>query len=297
VTLGGTAAGAFADKNVGTGKTVTVTGNTLAGTDAGNYRLLAPTGLTAAITKADLAVGGQFALDKVYDASTAATLAGSASVTALRGDSVALTGNAGAAFDTSTVGNAKAVTVSGYSLTGADAGNYRLLQQSGLRAAVTPALLTYSAAPAASLVGRDPAALSGSVNGFVAGDTLAQSTTGTLTWSTPAGADSAIGAYPINGGGLSAPNYVLVQAASNARALTIGPAIVPQPVVEAVAQLLASVRTAWAGPQAPMGKISPAARPGTVTNTALAFGANGTTTLNIINGGTRLPDNLASDNE
>jgi hypothetical protein len=56
VTLGGTAAGAFADKNVGTGKAVTVTGNTISGADAGNYNLIQQTGLTASITQADLTV-------------------------------------------------------------------------------------------------------------------------------------------------------------------------------------------------------------------------------------------------
>jgi hypothetical protein len=54
VNVTGTGSGAFADKNVGTGKAVTVTGFTLTGTDAGNYSVLQPTGLTANITKADL---------------------------------------------------------------------------------------------------------------------------------------------------------------------------------------------------------------------------------------------------
>jgi hypothetical protein len=51
VTLGGTAAGAFADANVGTGKTVTVSGQTLGGTNAGSYTLTEPTA-TADITGA-----------------------------------------------------------------------------------------------------------------------------------------------------------------------------------------------------------------------------------------------------
>jgi hypothetical protein len=55
VTLGGNAAGAFGDKNVGTAKPVTVSGNTISGTDAGNYTLLQQTGLSADITPAPLA--------------------------------------------------------------------------------------------------------------------------------------------------------------------------------------------------------------------------------------------------
>jgi len=52
VTLGGTAVGTFADKNVGINKVVTVTGKTLTGTDAGNYNLVQQTGLSANITNA-----------------------------------------------------------------------------------------------------------------------------------------------------------------------------------------------------------------------------------------------------
>jgi hypothetical protein len=51
VTLSGTAAGTFADPNVGTGKTVTVSGQTLTGASAGNYTLTEPT-TTASITAA-----------------------------------------------------------------------------------------------------------------------------------------------------------------------------------------------------------------------------------------------------
>ena len=56
LTVGGTAAGSFADANAGTGKSVTVTGNTLAGSAASNYVLVQQTGLTADINKAHLTV-------------------------------------------------------------------------------------------------------------------------------------------------------------------------------------------------------------------------------------------------
>jgi hypothetical protein len=49
----GAVAGAFANKNVGSGKTVTVSGLTIDGVDAGNYSLAQPT-TTADITKATL---------------------------------------------------------------------------------------------------------------------------------------------------------------------------------------------------------------------------------------------------
>ena len=138
------AGGQFNDKNVATGKPVTVSGFTLAGADAGNYAVVQPVGLTADITKADLQVAGVIAQNKTYDATVSATLGGVASVNALAGDVVSLGGNAAAVFSDKNVGNAKAVTASGYSLTGSDAGNYNVLQPSGLTANIARAALTIS---------------------------------------------------------------------------------------------------------------------------------------------------------
>ena len=222
VTLGGTASGTFADKNVGTGKAVTASGNTLTGTDAGNYNLVQQAGLTADITPASvsanarmhvydgttnvaagsftlsglvngetlnftgvgtvadknvgsnkavslsslalgngtgssanglasnytftngsqtasftpatLVVTGLTASAKVYDANTTATLSGTAVIAALGGDVVTLGGTASGTFADKDVGTGKAVTVSGNTLTGTDAGNYTLVQQAGLMA-------------------------------------------------------------------------------------------------------------------------------------------------------------------
>ena len=66
-------AGAFDTKNVGTDKTVTVSGLSLTGADAGNYVLTPPT-TTANITAATLTVTGITASNKVYDGTTDATL-------------------------------------------------------------------------------------------------------------------------------------------------------------------------------------------------------------------------------
>ncbi len=139
VTVGGTGTANFDTKNVGTGKAVTASGYTLSGTDAGNYNLVQPTGLTADISKADLTVAGVAAADKVYDATTAATLTGTAAVTALASDVVTLGGTGSANFDTKNVGTGKAVTASGYTLSGTDAGNYNLVQPTGLTADITKA--------------------------------------------------------------------------------------------------------------------------------------------------------------
>src|SRR5205807_292443 len=69
----GAATGTFANKTVGTGKTVTVAGLTISGADAGNYTLTQPT-TTADITAKTLTVSGITASNKTYDRTTTATL-------------------------------------------------------------------------------------------------------------------------------------------------------------------------------------------------------------------------------
>src|SRR6202011_4405614 len=141
VALGGTGTAVFGSKNVGTGRAVTVSGYTLSGADASNYTLVQPTGLTANITAASLAVTGLTANNKVYDATLADTLGGTASVSALGSDSVSLGGTGTAVFGSKNVGTGRAVTVSGDMLRGADASNYTLVQPTGLTANITAASL------------------------------------------------------------------------------------------------------------------------------------------------------------
>ncbi len=75
VTLdGGTAT--FANANVGTGKTVTGTGFTLGGADAGNYVLASSTLTTTANITAKQLTGSFTAANKEYDGTTAATITG-----------------------------------------------------------------------------------------------------------------------------------------------------------------------------------------------------------------------------
>ena len=136
------ATGSYADRNVGTGKTVSVSGLALTGVDAGNYAI--PNTVNAAIgsiTKAPLSVGGVVALDKVYDATRTATLDNAnAGLTGLfGGDAVTLgTASATGLFASKNVGAGKAVSLTGYAVSGADAGNYSLTQPTGVTAVITP---------------------------------------------------------------------------------------------------------------------------------------------------------------
>jgi hypothetical protein len=230
VVLSGTGVGVFDSRNVGTGKAVTVTGYTISGAAAGNYTLVEPTGLTANITPANLLLSGITANNKVYDATVAATLSGTATVTPLGNDRVAVSGTGVGAFTNKNAGANKAVTVSGYTLTGADAGNYTLVEPTGLSANINPANLTVGGVTAANKVydGTVAATLGGTA--FVSplgNDAVILTGTGSGTFTDKnVGANKAVNVsgYALNGA--DAANYTLVEptnvtASITARPLTI----------------------------------------------------------------------------
>jgi trimeric autotransporter adhesin len=124
------AVGSFATPNVGTGITVIVSGLLLSGADAGNYALTEPT-TTANIKPATVDVNGVTAANKTYDGTTAAALdtSGAVLVGVVPGDTVTLdTSGAVGTFTTPNVGADITVIVSGLLLSGADAGNYTLME-------------------------------------------------------------------------------------------------------------------------------------------------------------------------
>jgi filamentous hemagglutinin family protein len=171
------ASASFADKNVGMGKTVTVSGIALAGTDAGNYVLTTPHVLaTANITARTLTLAGANGIGKAYDGTTAmpagqsghGTLAG-----VVTGDAVTIQG--APVFDAASVGN-RVIGQGTVGLAGADAGNYTLAWTNGT-GTITRAVLTVRANDAANFVTQGvtgTAAFNGvSYSGFVNGETAA----------------------------------------------------------------------------------------------------------------------------
>lgn len=125
----------FTDKNVGQGKTVTLVESSLNGNDASNYSLSsegAPTAI-ANITAKTTTVTGAEAVDKAYDGTTGADIAGAVLVGAIPGDDVILTDADTGTFARAEVGTDIAVTTA-MQLAGDDAGNYSLLQPQGLMA-------------------------------------------------------------------------------------------------------------------------------------------------------------------
>src|SRR6185295_15326121 len=102
----------FVDKNVGTNKTVNVSGITTSGTDAGNYTANSTTNTTANITSRPLAVSALGNI-KVYDGSSNATVI----LTDNRVSGDVLTANyTTASFVDKNVGTNKTVNVSGITI-------------------------------------------------------------------------------------------------------------------------------------------------------------------------------------
>ncbi|TSA34779.1 MAG: S-layer family protein, partial [Opitutales bacterium] len=215
-TLGVSATYAFNNKNVNLANTVTASSVTLAdGTGlASNYVLASGQTATAHITPLAVAVTGVSAVNKVYDATDVATLAGTAIVTPLSGagDSPVIIGTANATFADKNVGNTKAVTVGGYSLSGVGASNYSLLPAAGLTADITPATLRVAVNSDAKFVTTlDPATFNGvSLSGFLGADSLAD-VSGSATITRTNAAVNGAGTYAgvLTATGLSAQNYVM----------------------------------------------------------------------------------------
>jgi len=138
--------GLTADKNVGSGKVLALNTLTLgngSGGLASNYIFTGGT-YTVDISKAELTTTLS-ADNKVYDATTAATVHDNG-ITALGMDDVSLTGSASGQFDSKHVGTGKTVSINnGYSLTGADAGNYNLVANATTSADISKAELTIDA--------------------------------------------------------------------------------------------------------------------------------------------------------
>jgi ethanolamine utilization microcompartment shell protein EutS len=137
----------FGDWNVGTGKTVTLAGVSLGGTDGGNYSIAATATTTAKITAKPLGLDLSGQGGKVYDGTTAITLVGvTPTLTGvIGGDTVTLNAGAVTGFADKNAGTNKAVAFTGFGIAGADVGNYALVSGSAASSAnITQAGLTLS---------------------------------------------------------------------------------------------------------------------------------------------------------
>ncbi len=127
VSLSNTTNGTFADKNVGTGKLVSI-GEHLNGADAANYILANPivSANIGIITPRTLNVSLLAPVSKAYDGATTAVLvaANYRLGNLVAGDLVGVDA-ASTTYDTATVGDHKRVTANDLTLSGPDGGNYQ----------------------------------------------------------------------------------------------------------------------------------------------------------------------------
>ena len=237
-------AGTFASPNAGATIAVNAS-DALTGSTAGNYSLTQPTGLNGSITPAHVTLAGTpITASKTYDGTTAASTSGGSLSGLIAGDSgaVSLVTN----FASANAGQNIAVTPS---LSGAGASNYIIDFTTGaLRGNINPAPLLATADNGTLAVGGTLPSLSGTFTGFVGQtyDSLLASGYH-ATWTSTAGSSSSAGSYSIVGA-FDDANYSVLQAASNATALT---AAVPAPSSDASAGTFLS--TTGNGSGAPSG--------------------------------------------
>ena len=133
VTSGVTAS--FDTKNFGTNKPVTLLGSfTLSGAAAGNYMLVWPENLTASISKKTLTVENLAVANKTYDGTYKAAISGTPTLRGVvSGEDVALV-NGTPSFTGAAAGKNIPISFTEFSLSGADIGNYTLIQPTGITA-------------------------------------------------------------------------------------------------------------------------------------------------------------------
>ncbi|MEW6372268.1 MAG: YDG domain-containing protein, partial [Pseudomonadota bacterium] len=212
-----TAGGAsFADKNAGSGKSITVTGIALGGDDAINYTLASTTvGTSADIAKRDLSASVS-GVNKTYDGNNAATVGFSDDRVA--GD--VLEYSASASFADKNAGSGKAVTVTGIAVGGQDAGNYTLVSGAtgATQADITKRTLVASAIGLNKTYDGGTAANVVLVDDRVAGDVLALNADGASFADKNAGTGKAITVSGIALDGQDAGNYELASTSAGATA-------------------------------------------------------------------------------
>ena len=203
---------AFADPNVGTGKTVTFSGYSISGADAGDYALSQPASSSANITAAGLTITASNQ-SKTYgfggtgaalgtNAFTDSGLLGSDSVS-----SVTLATNASLSGSSNYNAGTWTITPSAVHFSTGSSGNYSISYVSG-RLTVKPAALTITAINQSRVYGQPNPPLTVYYQGFVNGDTPAR-LTAPVALSTPAVLASFAGSYPIFVGGAASPNYAI----------------------------------------------------------------------------------------
>jgi hypothetical protein len=227
--------GSTANANVGTYNNAVVLSALTGGSGGflpGNYTITYNSANIVVNPKA-LTLSGAGANNKIYNGNSVAVLNGGVSLNAgvEVGDDCTLDASgATGTFASPNVANGINVTVSGYALTGAQAGNYSLTQPTGITANITEKALTITAntinKPYGDVLTTGPGKTAFSSSGLVAGETIASVT---LTYGTGAAGTDPVAATnvggivasaPVSGVGFIATNYAISYTAGD---LTVAP--------------------------------------------------------------------------
>ena len=213
------ASGTFADKNVNVGpaKAVIGSGFVLGGTDAGFYIIETVVDSSANITKRPLTVTAT-GDNRVYDQMTAATV--TLTDDRIAGD-VFTDGYTAASFIDKNVANGKAVSVSGISISGTDAGNYSYNTTAAATANITKLPITVTAAGIDKVYDGTNVATVTLSNTALAGDTVTNAYgAATFTADKNVGNGKAVGVTGISIAGIDAGNYSYNTTASTTANIT-----------------------------------------------------------------------------
>jgi M6 family metalloprotease-like protein len=205
LTVSGTAS--FSNKNVGTGKTVRVTGISISGVNTGNYTLAATTASTTADITARVLTVTATGKNRGYKRTTTAAV--TFSDDRIAGDTLIVRGTA--SFLDKNVGIDKTVSVTGISISGVKAGNYTLAATTASTTAnITARVLTVTATGINKIYdGTTTANVKFRAN-RVAGDTLTVS--GNASFIDPnIGAGKTVRVTDISISGVDAGNYTMTK--------------------------------------------------------------------------------------
>ncbi|MCX6876279.1 MAG: YDG domain-containing protein [Verrucomicrobia bacterium] len=186
VTLGGTAAGAFADKHVGSDKPVTVTGTTLGGAQTANYTLTQQPGLTANITPLPLTVSA-VSTTKTYDGTLTAAGTPTLAPPLAAGD---LTGTLAQAFEDGNAGVGTKVIIPSITIDDGNSGaNYAVTVVNDSTGTIHPAAAIITLGNLTHTYDGNPQAVSAS--------TTPEGLAVDLTYDGVPAAPSAVGSYAV----------------------------------------------------------------------------------------------------
>jgi hypothetical protein len=192
-------------KNVGSGKTLSVSAYTVNdGNAGGNYTVNTAASAAGIINKATLIITAA-ANTKTYDGSTSA--AATPTVGGLQGSDT-VTGLA-ETYDTKNAGTGKTLSVSAYTVNDGNFGNnYTVNTVASTTGVINKVTLTVIANDKSKMCGQPNPPLTASYNGFVSGENT-NVLASPVTLDTTATTGSGVGTYPITAGGVAAPNYAI----------------------------------------------------------------------------------------